>query len=139
MAVEAALGFRSKLEIYGNDYPTPDGTCVRDYIHVSDLVRVHSDALRYLRPGGASVTLNCGYGHGFSVREVIEMVKRVSGVDFKVEVAPRRLGDPAQIVAASDRARTLLGWTPQYDDLATIIAHALAWEQRLRRDLLMDR
>ena len=139
VAVEAALGFRSKLEIYGTDYPTPDGTCVRDYIHVSDLVRAHSDALRYLRPGGASVTLNCGYGHGFSVREVIEMVKRVSGVDFKVEVAPRRLGDPAQIVAASDRARTLLGWTPQYDDLATIIAHALAWEQRLRRDLLMDR
>ena len=139
VAVEAALGFRSKLEIYGTDYPTPDGTCVRDYIHVSDLVRAHSDALRYLRPGGASVTLNCGYGHGFSVREVIEMVKRVSGVDFKVEVAPRRLGDPAQIVAASDRARTLLGWTPQYDDLATIIAHALTWEQRLRRDLLMDR
>ena len=119
--------------------PIIHGTCVRDYIHVSDLVRAHSDALRYLRPGGASVTLNCGYGHGFSVREVIEMVKRVSGVDFKVEVAPRRLGDPAQIVAASDRARTLLGWTPQYDDLATIIAHALTWEQRLRRDLLMDR
>jgi UDP-glucose 4-epimerase len=139
VAVEAALGFRSKLEIYGTDYPTPDGTCVRDYIHVSDLVRAHSDALRYLRPGGASVTLNCGYGHGFSVREMIEMVKRVSGVDFKVEVAPYRLGDPAQIGAASDRARTLLGWTPQYDDLATIIAHALAWEQRLRRDLLMDR
>ena len=81
----------------------------------------------------ASVTLNCGYGHGFSVREVIEMVKHVSGVDFKVEIAPRRPGDPAQIIAACDRARTLLGWTPQYDDLATIIAHALAWEQRLRK------
>jgi UDP-glucose 4-epimerase len=132
VAVEAALGLRSKLDIYGSDYATPDGTCIRDYIHVTDLVRAHSDALRYLRAGGASVTLNCGYGHGFSVREVIEMVKRVSAVDFKVEIAPRRPGDPAQIVAASDRARTMLGWTPQYDDLATIIAHALAWEQKLR-------
>jgi UDP-glucose 4-epimerase len=134
VAVEAALGLRSKLDIYGSDYPTSDGTCIRDYIHVSDLVRAHLDALRYLRAGGASVTLNCGYGHGFSVREVVEMVKRVSGVDFKVEIAPRRLGDPAQIVAACDRARAMLGWTPQYDDLATIIAHALAWEQRLRMD-----
>jgi UDP-glucose 4-epimerase len=132
VAVETALGLRSKLEIYGSDYPTTDGTCIRDYIHVSDLVRAHSDALRYLRAGGASVTLNCGYGHGFSVRGVVEMVKRVSGVDFTVEIAPRRPGDPAQIVAASDRARAILGWNPQYDDLATIIAHALAWEQKLR-------
>ena len=132
VAVEAALGLRSKLDIYGTDYPTPDGTCIRDYIHVSDLVRAHSDALRYLRAGGASMALNCGYGHGFSVREVIEMVKRVSGVDFKVEIAPRRPGDPAQIVAAADRARAMLGCKPQYDDLATIIAHALGWEQRLR-------
>ena len=132
VAVEAALGLRSKLDIYGSDYPTPDGTCIRDYIHVSDLVRAHSAGLRYLRAGGGSVTLNCGYGHGFSVREVIEMVKRVSGADFKVEIAPRRPGDPAQIIAASDRARAMLGWTPQYDDLATIIAHALAWEQRLQ-------
>jgi UDP-glucose 4-epimerase len=129
VAVEAALGLRSKLEIYGSDYPTPDGTCIRDYIHVSDLVNAHSEALRYLRAGGSSVTLNCGYGHGFSVREVIEMVKRVSNVDFKVEIASRRPGDPAKIVATSDRVRTILGWTPQYDDLATIIAHALAWER----------
>ena len=128
VAVEAALGLRSKLDIYGSDYPTPDGTCIHDYIHVSDLVRAHSEALRYLRAGGASVTLNCGYGHGFSVREVIEMAKRVSGVDFKVELAPRRPGDPAQIIAACDRARAMLAWTPQYDDLATIIAHALAWD-----------
>jgi UDP-glucose 4-epimerase len=135
VAVEAALGLRSKLDVYGTDYPTPDGTCIRDYIHVSDLVGAHSDALRYLRGGGASVTLNCGYGHGFSVREVVEMVKRVSGVDFKVEVAPRRLGDPAQIVAACDRACTTLEWKPQYDDLATIITHALAWEQKLRQRL----
>jgi UDP-glucose 4-epimerase len=133
VAVEAALGLRAKLDVYGSDYPTPDGTCIRDYIHVSDLVCVHSDALRYLRAGGASVTLNCGYGHGFSVREVIEMVKRVSGVDFKVDIAPRRPGDPARIVAASDRARATLGWKPQFDDLGTIIAHALAWEQRLRK------
>jgi UDP-glucose 4-epimerase len=132
VAVEAALGLRSKINIYGSDYPTPDGTCIRDYIHVSDLVRAHSAGLRYLRAGGASVTLNCGYGHGFSVREVVETAKRVSGVDFKVEIAPRRPGDPAQIVAASDRARTMLGWAPEYDDLATIIAHALAWEQKLR-------
>ena len=134
VAVEAALGLRSKVEIYGSDYPTPDGTCIRDYIHVSDLVGAHSDALRYLRAGGASVTLNCGYGHGFSVREVIDMVKRVSGVDFRVEIAPRRPGDPAQIVAACDRTRATLAWTPQYADLATIVAHALAWEQRLRKE-----
>jgi len=133
VAIEVALGLRPKLDIYGSDYPTPDGTCIRDYIHVSDLVRAHWDALRYLRAGSASVTLNCGYGHGFSVREVIEMVKRVSGVDFTVEIAPRRPGDPAQIVAAGDRARAMLGWKPQYDDLSTIIAHALAWEQKLRQ------
>jgi UDP-glucose 4-epimerase len=138
VAVEAVLGLRSKLDIYGSDYPTPDGTCIRDYIHVSDLVRAHADALRYLRAGGASVTLNCGYGHGFSVREVVEMVKRVSGIDFKVEIGPHRPGDPAQIIAASDRVRAMLRWTPQYDDLATIIAHALAWEQRLRRRALID-
>jgi UDP-glucose 4-epimerase len=133
VAVETALGLRSKLYLYGSDYPTPDGTCIRDYIHVDDLVRAHSAGLRYLRAGGASVMLNCGYGHGFSVREVVEMAKRVSGVDFKVEIAPRRPGDPAQIVAASDRACAMLGWTTRYDDLTTIIAHALAWEQRLRR------
>jgi UDP-glucose 4-epimerase len=133
VAVETALGLRSKLDIYGSDYPTPDGTCIRDYIHVSDLVRAHLDALRYLRAGGASVTLNCGYGHGFSVCEVVEMVKRVSGIDFKVEIAARRPGDPTRIVAAADRVRAMLGWTPQCDDLPTIIAHALAWEQKLRR------
>ena len=133
VAVEAALGLRAKLDIYGTDYPTPDGTCIRDYIHVSDLVRAHADALHYLRAGRTSLTLNCGYGHGFSVREVIEMVKRVSGVDFKVEIAQRRPGDPAKIVAASDYICMKLGWKPQYDELATIIAHALAWEQKLRR------
>src|SRR5215470_7406726 len=105
VAVETALGLRSKLDIYGLDYPTPDGSCIRDYIHVSDLVRAHSAALRYLRAGGAAVTLNCGYGRGFSVLEVIDTVKRVCGIDFTVELAPRRLGDPARVVAAPDRAR----------------------------------
>ena len=131
VAVETALGKRAKMDVFGTDYPTPDGTCIRDYIHVADLVRAHSDALAYLRAGGRPVTLNCGYGHGFSVLDVIDTVKRVSGVDFRVEHAGPRPGDPAQIVAQSDRARELLGWRPQFDDLATIVAHALAWERKL--------
>jgi len=133
VAVEAALGLRAKLDVFGDDYPTPDGSCVRDYIHVSDLARAHSDALRYLRGGGSSLTANCGYGHGFSVLEVIDTVKRVAGVDFKVETAPRRDGDPAQIVASSQRARETLGWQPRFDDLPVIVAHALAWEQALSK------
>jgi len=131
VAVETALGLRAKLQVFGTDYPTPDGTCVRDYIHVCDLVRAHSDALAYLRKGGGSTTLNCGYGRGFSVREVIDTVKRVSGVDIRVETTARRAGDPAQIVANSDRIRALLGWRPQFDDLATIARHALEWERKL--------
>src|SRR5579883_49758 len=131
VAVETALGLRSKMMVFGIDYPTPDGTCVRDYIHVSDLVRAHSDALAYLRGGGASTTLNCGYGRGFSVLEVIDTVKRIAGVDFKVERAPRRPGDPACIVAASDRIRATLGWRPRLDDLSTIARHALEWERKL--------
>ena len=101
-------------------------------VHVSDLVRAHSDALRYLRAGGAPATLNCGYGRGFSVLEVIDTVKKVSGVDFRVEYATRRAGDPAQIVAAADRARAVIGWRPELDDLPTIVTHALAWERTLR-------
>src|ERR1700744_6024423 len=132
VAVEAVLGTRPKLDVFGTDYPTPDGTCIRDYIHVSDLARAHADALRHLRNGGASLTLNCGYGHGFSVLEVIETVKRVSGVDFAVEYAPRRAGDPAQLVASSEKARATLGWKPRFDDLSTIVAHALAWEKALK-------
>ncbi|MFL5053615.1 MAG: UDP-glucose 4-epimerase GalE [Xanthobacteraceae bacterium] len=132
VAVETALGVRPRIEVYGTDYPTPDGTCIRDYIHVTDLTRAHIDALRYLRADGASVTLNCGYGHGFSVLEVIETVKKVSGVDFSVQLGSRRPGDPARIVAACERARSLLGWQPQLDDLATIVGHALAWERKLR-------
>jgi UDP-glucose 4-epimerase len=133
VAGEAALGLRPKLDVYGTDYPTPDGTCIRDYIHVSDLARAHLDALRYLRSGTPSLTLNCGYGHGFSVLEVVDTVKRVSGVDFKVEKAPRRPGDPDRIVAASDRARQVLGWQPRFDDLPTIVGHALNWQRELQK------
>jgi UDP-glucose 4-epimerase len=133
VAVETVLGMRPKLDVFGDDYPTPDGTCIRDYIHVSDLVRAHADALRYLRSGAPSLTLNCGYGHGFSVLDVIDAVKRVSGVDFKVDIAPRRPGDPAQIVARSERARDKLGWQPRYDDLSTIVRDALDWERELTK------
>jgi UDP-glucose 4-epimerase len=131
VAVETALGRRDQMHVFGTDYPTPDGTCIRDYIHVTDLVRAHSDALAYLRGGGTSRTLNCGYGHGFSVLEVIEAVKQVAKLDFRVELGDRRPGDPAQIVAASNRIRSVLGWRPQFDDLATIVSHALAWEREL--------
>ena len=131
VAVETALGSRPKMDVFGTDYPTPDGTCIRDYIHVCDLVRAHADVLAYLRGGGASTTLNCGYGHGFSVLDVIKTVKRVSGVDFKLELAGRRPGDPAQIVAATDRIRSVLNWQPHFDDLDTIVTHALAWERKL--------
>src|SRR5262249_53118042 len=132
IAVETALGLRPNMAIFGTDYPTADGTCIRDYIHVSDLVAAHSDALAYLRGGGASTTLNCGYGRGFSVLDVIETVKRMSGVDFKVEFAARRAGDPAQLVAACDRVRSTLKWQPRFDDLQIIVAHALEWERKLQ-------
>jgi UDP-glucose 4-epimerase len=131
VAVEAALGLRPKVDVFGTDYPTPDGTCIRDYIHVCDLVAAHCGALAYVRGGGTSTTLNCGYGRGFSVLEVIETVKRVSGVDFTVELAGRRAGDPAHIVADSSRARSRLNWQPHFDDLQTIVAQALAWERKL--------
>ena len=131
LVLDAASGRRGAVTIFGTDYETPDGTCIRDYIHVSDLARAHSDALAYLRGDGASITLNCGYGRGFSVLEVIDTVKRAAGVDFKVELAPPREGDPAQIVAASDRARSVLKWQPHFDDLPTIVTHALAWERKL--------
>lgn len=130
-AVQTALGLRDRMEIFGTDYPTPDGTCIRDYIHVSDLVGAHVGALGYLRVGGASALMNCGYGHGYSVREVVDAVKRVSGVDFAVAMQPRRAGDPAAIVADVQAIRRILSWTPAYDDLETIVRHALAWEQKL--------
>lgn len=131
VAVQAALGLRDRLQVYGTDYPTPDGTCVRDYIQVTDLARAHLDALRHLRAGGASLTCNCGYARGFSVLEAIETVKRVSGVDFPVEIAGRRPGDPAAIVAGNERIKSVLGWTPLYDDLEQIVHQALDWERRL--------
>ncbi len=131
VACEAALGKRPRLSIYGTDYPTPDGTGVRDYIHVSDLARAHLDALRYLRDGGASVTLNCGYGHGYSVREVLAAVGRACGGAVPFEEAPRRPGDPPSLVAVADRIRATLGWMPRHDDLDLIATTALAWERRL--------
>jgi UDP-glucose 4-epimerase len=131
VACEAATGKRAGMQVYGTDYPTADGTCVRDYIHVSDLVSAHLDALRYLKAGGANAVLNCGYGTGYSVLEVIETVKRESGVNFPVAIAPARPGDPAAIVAKADRIRERLGWQPRYDDLTTIVDQALRWEKAL--------
>jgi UDP-glucose 4-epimerase len=128
---ETALGERPYLEVFGTDYPTPDGTCIRDYIHVSDLVRAHLDALRYLRAGGKSEVLNCGYGSGFSVLDVIGSVKQASQRDFPVRMGPRRAGDPAAIVAKAERISEVLGWKPRLNDLDTIVGHALAWEKRL--------
>jgi UDP-glucose 4-epimerase len=131
VACEVALGKRPKIEVYGTDYPTADGTCIRDYIHVSDLARAHSAALGYLRCGGDSATFNCGYGRAASVLEVIASVKWVSRRDFPVEIRGRRPGDPAALVADVSRIRSTLDWRPQFEDLDTIVSHALAWEQLL--------
>jgi UDP-glucose 4-epimerase len=131
IAVEAATGQRAKIDVFGTDYPTPDGSCVRDFVHVSDLAQAHRAALSYLRGGGASTTLNCGYGRGASVLETIEAVRRVSGRNFAVQYAPRRPGDIMAMVADTSRIAATLDWTPQYADLETIAAHALAWEEKL--------
>lgn len=131
VASEAASGLRSGVEIYGSDYPTRDGTCVRDYVHVTDLARAHVAALDHLRDHGRNLTLNCGYGRGFSVKEVVEVVKQISGVDFPVKYSARRAGDPASLVAAADRIRTELGWTPELHDIELIVRHALDWEKHL--------
>jgi UDP-glucose 4-epimerase len=128
---ETVLGQREKLNVFGTDYATPDGTCIRDYIHVSDLVRAHSAALAYLRRGGTNATFNCGYGHGYSVLDVIETARRVSGRNFTVDYAGRRPGDPASLVADVSRIHAALDWQPLYDNLDTIVSHALAWERRL--------
>jgi UDP-glucose 4-epimerase len=132
VACEAALGKRPRLSIFGTDYDTPDGTGVRDYIHVDDLARAHLDALAYLRDGGASTTLNCGYGHGYSVREVLEAVGRAHGTAVPFVEEPRRAGDPPSLIAVSDRIRTTLRWTPRHDDLDFIARTALAWEKKLQ-------
>jgi UDP-glucose 4-epimerase len=131
VAVEAALGRRERIDVYGSDYPTPDGTCIRDFIHVSDLARAHLAALDYLRAGSASVTLNCGYGRGYSVREVLDAVRRAAGHSFSVNFGERRPGDIVVSVAAANRIRELLRWTPELDNLDAIVRHALAWERRL--------
>ncbi|MGI8568300.1 MAG: UDP-glucose 4-epimerase GalE [Methylocella sp.] len=132
VAVQAALGLRPGLEVFGTDYPTRDGTCIRDYIQVSDLVAAHLMALDYLRKGGESLICNCGYGRGVSVLEVVDAVKRVSGADFKVRISGRRPGDPASLVAGTKRIKAVLGWTPEYDNLPTIVGQALEWERQLR-------
>ncbi|MBB1093350.1 UDP-glucose 4-epimerase GalE [Rhodopseudomonas palustris] len=131
IAVEAATGQRPQVEVYGADYPTPDGSCIRDFIHVSDLAQAHGAALGYLRQGGAPVTLNCGYGRGYSVLQTIEAVRRVAGRNFAVSTAARRPGDIVAMVADTRRIRATLDWTPRYDDLDTIAADALGWERKL--------
>ena len=131
LATQAALGKRAKFEIFGTDYGTPDGSCIRDFIHVTDLAAAHVSALDYLAQGGASVTLNCGYGRGYSVLEIVAALKRVSRHDFAVEVGPRRPGDIDAIIAANNRIRRTLAWSPQYDDVDVILRHALAWERHL--------
>ncbi len=131
VAVRAALGKRPYLEIFGTDYPTPDGTCIRDYIHVEDLAEAHVIALDYLMGGGPSDVFNCGYGHGYSVREVVGVVKRVTGVDFKVIETSRREGDPPELVADSSKLKGIMNWKPRYDDLEYIVRTAYEWEKRL--------
>jgi len=133
VASEAATGKRDYMEVYGTDYPTPDGTCVRDYIHVSDLANAHYLALQRLRDGGKSLIANCGYGNGYSVHEVIDAVKRVVGHDFEVRTRERRPGDAVAIVANSDLAKSEFGWKPEYDNLETIVSHAIQWEEALKR------
>jgi UDP-glucose 4-epimerase len=132
VAAQAALGDRPRMEVYGTDFATPDGSGVRDYIQVTDLADAHLVALKHLRGGGESLTLNCGYGRGYSVLEVIDVVKKVSGVDFPVVISPRRPGDPAAIVARADRIRAELGWHPRHDNLHEIVGQALNWERALK-------
>ena len=133
VAAEHVVGKRKEISIFGTDYDTPDGTCIRDYIHIEDLAAAHLQALDYLRGGGSSTTLNCGYGQGFSVREVLQEVERISGTRLNVIESGRREGDPPQLVAAARRIRDTLSWTPRHADLAEIVATALAWEKRLLR------
>lgn len=131
VACEVAVGRRDKISVFGTDYPTPDGTGLRDYIHVEDLASAHLAALRYLREGGRSTTLNCGYGHGYSVREVLQAVERANGKALNIVEEPRRAGDPPELVAIADRVRSVLGWTPQYDDLDVIVETSLNWERKI--------
>ena len=134
VACEAAVGKRAEVAIFGTDYATPDGTGVRDYIHVEDLATAHLNALDYLRAAGQSTVLNCGYGHGYSVREVLASVTRVAGQSIKVNEQPRRPGDPPALVARAQKIREVLGWTPRLDDLDAIVRTSLRWEERLQRE-----
>lgn len=131
VAVEAALGIRDKVIIFGTDYPTADGTGVRDYIHVEDLASAHLKALDYLENNGASVILNCGYGHGYSVREVLKAVEKAHGSPLNIIEEPRRAGDPPSLIAKADKIKELLGWKPEYNNLDTIVTTALEWEKKL--------
>lgn len=131
VACQVALGVREKLQVFGSDYPTPDGTGIRDYIHVNDLAAAHIAALDYLQSGGNSTVLNCGYGHGYSVREVIEAVERVHGTKISVTESPRRPGDSPKLIANADAIQSLLGWTPKLDDLDLIVKTSLDWEKKL--------
>ena len=131
VACQTALGQRGHMDVFGTDYATPDGTCLRDYIHVSDLIAAHMDALGYLRKGGASGIFNCGYGKGYSVLEVIRAVEKANGAAFKVNIGARREGDPAAIVAGAERVRSVLGWQPRHENLDDIVTSALEWERRL--------
>ncbi len=133
IAVEAATGQRGAIDVYGTDYPTRDGSCIRDFIHVADLAQAHLAALSYLNAGGNPVTLNCGYGRGYSVLETVDAVRRVAGRNFPVRPAGRRAGDIMTMIADASRIRATLDWTPRYDDLDTIAAHALAWEEKVLR------
>jgi len=131
VACEAAVGRRSHVSVFGTDYPTPDGTGLRDYIHVEDLATAHIDALAYLRQGGKPVTLNCGYGHGYSVREVLTAVEKANDKRLTVTEEPRRAGDPPELIAVADEIRRVLGWNPKFDDLDTIVRTSLAWERKI--------
>lgn len=131
VACEAAVGKRPGVSIFGTDYPTPDGTGLRDYIHVEDLASAHLDALAYLRNGGKSSTMNCGYGHGYSVREVLETVSRINGEPLNITEEPRRDGDPPELIAATEKIHQILGWMPKYDDLDIIVQTALEWERKI--------
>ncbi len=131
VAAEVAVGKRKEIYVYGTDYPTPDGTGVRDYIHVSDLASAHLHALDYLRKGGDSTRLNCGYGHGYSVRDVLDTVQKVNGGPIKIVEHPRRAGDPPELIANVDKIHKTLTWEPRYDDLEVIVSTAIAWERKL--------
>jgi UDP-glucose 4-epimerase len=134
VACETAVGKRQQVSVFGTDYATPDGTGVRDYIHVEDLADAHLKALNYLRDDGHSVTLNAGYGHGYSVREVLAAVEKANGAALNIIEEPRRAGDPDALIAVAEKIRTVLGWQPQYDDLNTIVTTALNWERKIQKN-----